>query len=307
LYIAGALASALAPGLPLLLAARLVQAVGGAAGVVTARVMVSDIFGREESARRQATLMMIVLVSPALAPVIGGLLADLGGWRLIPAVLTGVALAAMLVALLRLPETRRIDADQAKPHLARDIARLLRNRRFVLASITLAGGSSALYMFLASAPFLLVRSFGLSESEAGPCFLAVAAASIAGTRLVGWLARRTDALKAGTGLILAGSLIELALAVAQVTGPLPLIAPMLLLGLGAGIVGPSAITLVLFAEEGLAGTATSLAGATQMLGSGFATAVLGHFAPIDMERLGIALVAAALLAFVAGLFQPRSI
>ncbi|RZJ95994.1 MAG: MFS transporter, partial [Novosphingobium sp.] len=40
LYIAGALASALAPGLPLLLAARLVQAVGGAAGVVTARVMV---------------------------------------------------------------------------------------------------------------------------------------------------------------------------------------------------------------------------------------------------------------------------
>lgn len=307
LYIAGALASALASGLTLLLAARLVQAVGGAAGVVTARVMVSDIFGREESARRQATLMMIVLVSPALAPVVGGLLAAFGGWRLIPAVLTGVAVATLAIALLRLPETRVAQAAAAGPSLVRGILRLLGNRRFVLAALTLAGGSSALYMFLASAPFLLVRSFGLSESEAGPCFLAVACASIAGTRLVGWLAHRTDALKAGTALILAGSVIELAFAAAGITGPVPLIAPMLLLGLGAGIVGPAAITLVLFAEEGLAGTATSLAGAAQMLASGLATVLLGRFAPIDTLRLGISLVLASGLAFMAGLFQPRSI
>jgi len=308
LYILGALASALAPTLPVLLAARLAQAMGGAAGVVTARVMVSDIFGRAESARRQATLMMIVLVSPALAPVVGGLLAALGGWRSIPWVLTAVAGGAILVALLMLPETRPAadPATAARGGLLRDLARLLRNRRFALATLTLAGGSSALYMFLASAPFLLVRSFGLSESEAGPCFLAVAAASILGTRLVGPLSQRADALAAGTLLILAGSVIELALALAGLTGALPLIAPMLLLGLGAGIVGPSAITLALFAEEGLAGTATSLAGAAQMLASGAATVLLGRFAPVDMLRLGVALVIAGGIAFAATLLQPRN-
>lgn len=305
LYLTGALASALAPTLPVLLAARLVQAIGGAAGVVTSRVMVSDLFGREESARRQATLMMIVLVSPALAPVAGGLLATLGGWRLVPAVLTAVATAALLIAFVRLPETRATSGGASGGRLAPGIARLLRNPRFVLAMLTLAGGSSALYMFLASAPFLLVRNFGLSESQAGTCFLVVAAASIAGTRLVGPLARRADALRAGTALIFVGSLIELALAAAGITGPLPLITPMLLLGFGAGIVGPAAITVVLFAEEGLAGTASSLAGAVQMLASGLATVALGRFAPVDMLRLGLALTLSAGLAFVAAQLQPR--
>jgi DHA1 family bicyclomycin/chloramphenicol resistance-like MFS transporter len=307
LYIVGALVSALAPGLPTLLAARLVQAVGGAAGVVTSRVMVSDIFGREESARRQATLMMIVLVSPAFAPVVGGMLVAIGGWRLVPAVLTVTAALAMLVALLRLPETRIVTRAPAGASLPRNLARLIRNRQFVLATLALAGGSSALYMFLASAPFLLVRGYGLSESEAGLCFLVVAFASICGTRVVGPLARRTDALRAGAALILTGALAELALAAAGFAGPLPLVAPMLLLGLGAGIVGPSAITVVLFAEDDLAGTATSIAGAIQMLASALATVVLGRFGPLDPLRLALALVLSSSVAFAATQFRLRHI
>ena len=313
-YIIGAVGSTLAPGLPALLGARLVQALGGAAGVVTARVMVSDIFGREESARRQATLMMIVLVSPALAPVAGGLIAGVGGWRAIPATLAVVGISVLAVAALRLPETgrpaRHSVRSPARGDVPRDpsgsgLARLLRNPRFVLPALTLIGGSSTLYMFLASAAFLLVRRFGLTELQAGPCFLAVAAASIVGTRLVGLLGRRCDLLLTGSALILAGPLIELALALAGFNHPAALIAPMLLLGLGAGIVGPAAIALVAFAEEGLAGTATSLAGAGQMLASAAATALLGHSGPIDLLRLGIALSLSASLAFAAALIHAK--
>jgi len=307
LYILGAAGSALAGGLAELLGARLIQALGGAAGVVTARVMVSDIFGREESARRQATLMMIVLVSPALSPVVGGLLAGFGGWRTIPAVLGVIALGAMAIALTRLPETRR--ARESQPDtgpLWHDLGRLLRNRQFLLPTLTLAGGSSALYMFLSSAAFLLVRSFGLNEKQTGPFFLVVALASIVGTRLVGPVTRRFDGLVAGTSFILTGSLIELGLALTGASGPVILIAPMLLVGLGAGILGPSAISIVIFAESGLAGTATSLAGAGQMIASGLATSLLAHFAPIDLLRLGIALSVSASIAFTAALIRTNS-
>lgn len=81
LYILGAAASAFAPQPEWLLLARLVQAAGGACGVVTARVMVGDVFGSARAAGVQATLMTIVLISPAIAPVIGGTIADLAGWR----------------------------------------------------------------------------------------------------------------------------------------------------------------------------------------------------------------------------------
>ena len=198
-YVLGALGSALAPALPWLLAARLLQALGGAAGVVTARVMVGDLFGREEQARRQATLMMVVLISPSVAPVVGGLLADLGGWRLIPGMLGVSALAALAIALPMLPATRAAPPASARPFMP-DLLRLLRNRQFLAVTLTLAGGSSTLYLFLSSAAFLL-HDFGLSESQSGLCFLVVAATSIAGTRLVGPLGRRTDAVLAGVGLI----------------------------------------------------------------------------------------------------------
>jgi DHA1 family bicyclomycin/chloramphenicol resistance-like MFS transporter len=173
-----------------------------------------------------------------------------------------------------------------------ELARLLRNRQFLAVTMTLAGGSSALYLFLSSAAFLL-HDFGLSESEAGPFFLVVAATSIAGTRLVAPLGRRTDAVLAGVGLILAGAVIELALALGGVTGPIALVAPMMLVGLGAGIVGPSAISILLYVEEGLAGTATSIAGAAQMLVSGAATVAFAQFAPVSPLRLALALIIAA--------------
>jgi DHA1 family bicyclomycin/chloramphenicol resistance-like MFS transporter len=71
-YMLGAAGGALAANFPLLLGARLLQAMGGAAGVVASRVMVGDLFDRAEAASRQATLMTIVLLSPAISPVIGG-------------------------------------------------------------------------------------------------------------------------------------------------------------------------------------------------------------------------------------------
>lgn len=304
-YVLGAIGSALAPALPWLLAARLVQALGGAAGVVTARVMVGDLFSREEQARRQATLMMVVLISPSVAPVVGGLLADLGSWRLIPGVLGLSALAALAIALPMLPSARRLPAASARPFLP-DLARLLRNRQFLAITLTLAGGSSALYLFLSSAAFLLVHDFGLSESEAGPYFLVVAATSIAGTRLVGPLARRTDAVLAGVGLIFAGAIIALGLAACGITGPVALVAPMLLVGLGAGVTGPSAISILLYVEEGLAGTATSIAGAMQMLVSGAATVVMAQFAPVSPLRLGIGLSIAASCGLMAALLRRHS-
>ena len=75
---------------------------------------------------------------------------------------------------------------------------------------------------------------------------------------------------------------------------------MLLVGMGSGIAGPSAMAIVLFADEELAGTATSLAGATQMLASALATLMLGLITPLSPFRLAMVLVVSSALCLLAG-------
>lgn len=296
LYGLGALGCAVASSLPMLLAARAVQAAGGAAGVVTARVMVGDLFGRDEAAARQASLMTIVLISPALAPVLGGFLTALAGWRTIPAVLAVVALGVLALVGPRWPHGAR---EGSAPGGAPDLGRLLGNARFMLSTLAMASASSTLYMFLASAPFLL-RDEGLDPRRIGIALLVVAAASIAGTRLVRHVSRGGYGLAIGTGLILAGACCAALLAGMGLHTPAALIAPVVLVGLGAGVAGPSAMAIIVFAEESMAGTATSIAGATQMLASAAATLALGLIAPISSWRLALAMMATAAVCAMAG-------
>lgn len=302
LYILGSAAAAFAAKPEWLLLARLVQALGGACGVVTARVMVGDVFGQARAAGVQATLMTIVLISPAIAPVIGGAVADFAGWRAVFGLLAVAGMLALVTAWQRLAET---SAGQRRPAQARgllgDYAQLARNRRFVLITLTLCAASSGLYMFLGAAPFLLVHRFGLSSAEAGLALLVIAVASIGGTRLVVPVERRFSALILGTASSATGATIAFVLAVSGIEGVVPLIAPITLLGLGAGLAGPVAFNAVAFAEAGLAATATSLAGALQMLASGTAMTLLGLLAPLDPLRVACALVLAAGIAFASAL------
>lgn len=296
LYGLGALGCALAGSLPMLLAARAVQAAGGAAGVVTARVMVGDLFGRDEAAARQATLMTIVLISPALAPVLGGFLTALAGWRTIPAVLALVALGVLGLVGPRLPHGAR---EVSTPGAAPNMRRLLGNARFTLSTLAMASASSTLYMFLASAPFLL-RDEGLDPRRIGIALLVVAAASIGGTRMVRHVSRGGYGLAIGTGLIFAGACGATLLAGTGLHTPAALIGPIVLVGLGAGVAGPSAMAIIVFAEESMAGTATSIAGATQMLASAGATLALGLIAPMSSWRLALAMLATAAVCAMAG-------
>lgn len=296
LYMLGALGCVMAGSLPVLLIARAVQAAGGAAGVVTTRVMVADLFGREEAAARQATLMTIVLISPALAPVVGGVLASSLGWRMIPAALGVIALGVFLIMLRRLPKTQATGSQRS---LIRDYARLVRNPRLTLTTVALATASCTLYMFLAGAPFLL-HDEGLDAKAIGIALLCIALTAIAGTRMVRFLAKGGRGLEIGVTLIFTGALIEAVVAALGGHQPLALIAPMLLVGMGSGITGPSAMAIILFADEELAGTATSLAGATQMLASALATLLLGLITPLTPFRLALALVASGTLCLLAG-------
>lgn len=296
IYVAGSLAAALATGLGVLLFARLVQAIGGAAGLVTTRILLNSMVPPDKAVSAQASLMAIVLISPALAPVVGGLLTEWVGWRAIMVSLSVAGVIGALVVLRKIPGQPA--ATSAVPAVKLRVAykKVLSNRRFRAAGATMALSSATLYVFLGSAPFMLESNYHLTPREIGLCLLLVAGMGIAGTRIVNRVQRWVNPMKLGTGLALASALLVAAVSIAGNPPISLLLAPLALLGLTAGMIGPTAIVHVLASEPGLEGTATSLAGAVQMGASAFIAWLLGPYAAQSPLNLALALIPLTCLA-----------
>ncbi|MEJ6008865.1 multidrug effflux MFS transporter [Novosphingobium aquae] len=302
LFVIGSAAALAVHSLPWLLSARLLQALGGAAGIVTARVMVSDIFPPEEAATRQATLMSVVLLSPAIAPVIGGAMTEVAGWRSIFVLLVLTGLGAALFVKVRLAESPRRAAAPAR-NLLHAWGMLLATPRFTGNSLAMTLASSSLYAFLAATPFILSSQHGIGPRDTGLFLLGIAAAGIVGTKFVGVINRRSNGSIVGASLVASGAMLLLVGAVAGAHSLAAFFLPMVLMGFGTGVLGPSTISAIMQSRPGLEGTATSLAGALQMGGSALASSMIGA---ADTLRLGIVLSIMTLLSLAAAMAASRT-
>jgi DHA1 family bicyclomycin/chloramphenicol resistance-like MFS transporter len=297
LFVAGSAIAAITSNMMVILGARVLQALGAAAGVVASRVMVADYFPAHEIAARQATLMAVVLLSPAAAPVIGGLIAETLGWRAIFAGLVVLALvnAALAVPMLPVPDTARRTADSLRV-ACRSLGR---NRQYLWNVAAIAAGSAALYTYLAAAPFVLDQGFGLGPRDSGLCLLLVAASSIAGTRLVRRLDRTGGGQVAGAMIMTLGALLLFVLGLSGLDRLMPVLLGTAVLGVGAGVAGPSGIGHIIQSSPGNEGTAASLAGAAQMLTSALAAGTVGHAATLGTIWMGGVLTALASFSLLA--------
>jgi len=215
------------------------------------------------------------------------------------------ALAAGLVVFRRIPTGSGLSRTE-RPPLRVAYRRILANRRFLAAAGAMAFGSASLYLFLGSAPFLLEEGYRLTPRETGMALLLVASASIAGTRVVAPIERRADPLLvSGVVAVLA------ALALAGLSWPgnpaLPLLmGPLIVLGLTAGLTGPTAISHIFASEPGLEGTASSLAGALQMAASALLAWLLSPYAAESAFHLGLALLPLTGAALMASILLRRA-
>lgn len=106
LFSAASLACTLAQSLDQLLAARIIQALGGGAASVVVTALVRDLYRGEAAARVMSLVVMSMTLAPLLAPMVGGQILQMFGWRAIFMLLTLLGLLLTLQVWLRLPETR---------------------------------------------------------------------------------------------------------------------------------------------------------------------------------------------------------
>jgi MFS transporter, DHA1 family, multidrug resistance protein len=297
LYTASGFAAALAPSANALIAARLLQAFGGCAGLVLGRAIVRDTAVPREAARRLALMNLMVTVGPGVAPLVGGALAAATGWRSIFYLLAALGVANFLFAWRMLPETGPSSANVKASRLARDYWGLLRSPAFLGYAIGGGCATTSVYAFIAAAPFIFVGQLHRPAGEVG-AYLAILISgvwlgSMLTSRLIvrialGRLLAGANALGILAACLLLGGVLTGQLSVALVVGA------MFVFTIGVGIASPAALTQAIGVNPRVIGSASGLYGFTQMAVGALCTAMAGLGRDAALSA-ALVLVAASLI------------
>src|ERR1700726_3050333 len=115
--------------LPQLIAARFLQALGGAAGMVVSRAIIRDLYSRERIGAMISLVIAVMMIAQMLSPLTGGLLETAFGLRSIFYVITGASLVVAVAIALALPETRRVRLEGSG--FRGDVGSLFTSRAFI--------------------------------------------------------------------------------------------------------------------------------------------------------------------------------
>jgi DHA1 family bicyclomycin/chloramphenicol resistance-like MFS transporter len=260
-----------------LIVARLFQALGGCAGLILARAIVRDTAASHEATQRLALMNLMATAAPGVAPLAGGALAGLFGWRSIFVALCVLGATNVLCAWRLLPETGKL-VSISSAVLARQTRQLLASPAFVGYSIGGGCATTSLYAFIACAPFIIVNQLGRPEGEIG-LYLALLVSGIwFGSMLT---SRFVDRFPLKTYLVTANAVsvaAALGFLIAVVAGHLTvalMVGLMLAFNIGVGCAGPTALVQAMSVNRHVLGSASGLYGFTQMAVGAALTALAG--------------------------------
>jgi DHA1 family bicyclomycin/chloramphenicol resistance-like MFS transporter len=270
IFIMGSLGCAFAPGIGSLIFFRMLQSLGACAGMVVPRAIVRDLHTGHDATRLMSLLMLVVSISPILAPLTGSGIIAVFGWRGVFWALTLAAIIAFILALTQLPETLAAHHRAANSWRGAfsSYLRLLADPYFL--GLTLVGsfGVSAFFVYLANASFVIIGHYGLSPTVFSLCFALNAASFFGFSQLTARLTARYGlaavirAASAGFAMCMLGAALVFALGFDS----LPLMMAFLFAGYGfLGLVLPPSAVLSLEQHGAIAGTASALMGALQFV------------------------------------------
>lgn len=314
LFTVASIGCALADSIESLIAMRVLQALGGAAGMVVVRAVVRDLFDLHASARVYSTLILVMGVAPILAPAIGGQILLWLDWRWIFGALALLGGSCLVAVVLRLPETLTgavMAANRARPlaSVLSDYAQVLGTRRFITHALTGGSALAAVFAYISGSPFVLIELLGVSPEWFGLWFGINATAFIVGSQVNARLLRSfgpRTILPWTVASFLAASLFLLAVVVTPLfsLGAFLVAMCLVLLSVGCTLANTTALALQPFVRQ--AGAASAMLGTLQ-LGSGALAGLMvgisydGSAAPLALVVAGCAVLGA--LALRAGMME----
>ena len=282
LYLIASAGCVFAGSVDALIILRLFEGIGSCAGLVAARAYVRDIFPVDEIAKVFSMLMLVIAVSPIIAPTAGGYITTHLGWHYIFVVLFLMAAFLLCTMHLVLPKGRAPDTSLSlKPTaITRNFLSVIRNPQFSTYAFTGAFASAGLYAYIAGSPHVFMELYKITEEQYGWIFAIIAMGLITASQLNSLLLRKYSS----------SQIIRIALMFQTLTAVTMCVAILLNLLNAFGIIAcifcflscqgftfPNASALSLVPFEKNAGTASALLGAIQMATGTLSSAMVSVF------------------------------
>jgi DHA1 family bicyclomycin/chloramphenicol resistance-like MFS transporter len=284
LMVAASAACIFADTLPQLIAARFLQALGGATGMVVSRAIIRDLYSRERISAMISLVIAVMMIAQMLSPLTGGLLETAFGWRAIFYVITAASLLIAVAIALALPETRR-DRTGAGGFRG-DVGSLFKSRAFIGYLLSQVLASQIIFTFAGAGPYVVVTQMGRSSAEYGAWFATTGLAYLIGNLFCVRFAPRhslENLIWFGLALQFLGSLLNLVWGIAGLNqAPAWLFGTQMLVMFANAFVMSNSAAGAISVRPDAAGTASGAMGFLQMgigsLFSQFGAWLGGHFA-----------------------------
>jgi DHA1 family bicyclomycin/chloramphenicol resistance-like MFS transporter len=292
LYIGASIACVFAPSIHWLIAFRFAQGLGASAGVVVGRAIVSDLYRGTEAARIFSRLMLVVGVSPILAPVLGSLLLRFTDWQGVFVTLAVVGIALMLACVRGLPEThpssRRSQGGISAATQA--FAKLVRDRRFTSYMVVSGLSTGTIIAYIAGTPFVIQNVYGESPQLFAFLFalnaLGLVGASQISARLVATTGSVALVRRGTIGMAVSGVALLAAVCVPGL-GVWSVVVPCFCMLSSQGFAGPNSLALAMAQHPDLAGRASAMIGVFQFSVGGVIAPLIGIAGEDTALPLGI--------------------
>jgi DHA1 family bicyclomycin/chloramphenicol resistance-like MFS transporter len=185
IYILASVGCAFTESVNSLIVMRFLQAIGGCAGIVAAQALVRDLFPVTKTAQALSLIILVIAVSPMVAPTVGAYTTALFGWHAIFIVLAAITLLILISVYFFLPAGMEADVSLSlRPRaVLLNYYLVASNPQFFI--YTLAGGlaTAAPFAYIAGSADVFMNIYGVSETQYGWIFAILASAMIGSTQL----------------------------------------------------------------------------------------------------------------------------
>ncbi|MEN8170321.1 MAG: multidrug effflux MFS transporter [Pseudomonadota bacterium] len=281
LYVLSSIGCALSLNIEQLILMRIGQGVAASAGLVIGRAMIRDCYHGPQAQRVMARMMLIFAIAPAVAPVIGGLLHDLFGWRAVFWFLAGLGL--LLVVLLSLGSSETHPREQRHSihplSIGRAYLSALVSGRFMGLAFTFALMFGGFFLYVAGAPHIIYDHLGLGVNDFWKLFVPIVGGVMLGSFIAGRLAGYVSSSRTvGIGFVvmMTASIFNLLQAHLMAPAPLNVIVPAAFYLMGMAIAMPNLSLMGLDCFPHNRGMASAMQSFTQM---GMTALVVGLIVP----------------------------
>jgi MFS transporter, DHA1 family, multidrug resistance protein len=311
-YLLASIGCAFAATADALIMIRFIQALGGCAGMVAARALVRDLFPVEENAKVFSLLMLVIAVSPIIAPTLGGYVTALFGWQSIFIILAFICAVTLTALYYFLPDGRQGDASLSllpRP-IIKSFIEVSKVPQFYTYALTGSFAASGLYAYIAGSPYVFMEIYHVSEKQYGWIFAIIATGLIVASQVNTVLLRKFSSEQITRVTLFCQSITGIVLFLGvwfHLLGLYSTIGLILIFLSTQGFAFPntSALSLAPFTKK--AGTASALMGALQLGIGALATALVSVFNNKTAMPMAVTMCVCAILSFIVLLMGRRVI